>query len=91
MPCIIVSVMMMVMIIDNSEITIVALDGCHKFFKKRRTYKKKESSAFLKCNSTVYCCAYMYSIEYVFFLEYTSVFVTVDLYIARCSRTFQNF
>ena len=68
MPCIIVSVMMMVMIIDNSEITIVALDGCHKFFKKRRTYKKKkESSAFLKCNSTVYCCAYMYSIEYVFF------------------------
>ena len=59
--------MMMVMIIDNSEITIVALDGCHKFFKKRRTYKKKESSAFLKCNSTVYCCAYMYSIEYVFF------------------------
>ena len=45
MPCIIVSVMMMVMIIDNSEITIVALDGCHKFFKKRRTYKKKRSQA----------------------------------------------
>ena len=61
----------MMMIFDTLQITVVALDGCYKFFKNRRTYiKKKESSAFLKCNSTVYCCVYMYSMEW-FFLDYT--------------------
>ena len=73
MSCIIIIVMMMMMmmmIFDTLQSTVVTLDGCYKFFKNRRTYKKKESSAFLKCNSTVYCCAYMYSMEYVF-LDYT--------------------
>ena len=65
--CIIIIVMMMMMIFDTLQITVVALDGCYKFFKNRRTYiKKKESSAFLKCNSTVYCCVYMYSMEWFF-------------------------
>ena len=72
MSCIIIIVMMMMMmmmtIFDTLQITVVALDGCYKFFKNRRTYKKKkESSAFLKCNLTAYCCVYMYSMEYVFF------------------------
>ena len=57
--------MMMMMIFDTLQITVAALDECYKFFKNRRTYKKRSQVPFLKCNSTVYCCAYMYSMEYV--------------------------
>ena len=64
MPCIIIIVMMM-MIFDTFQITVVALDGCLSS-SKSVVLKKGSLSAFLKCNSTVYCCAYMYSIEYVF-------------------------
>ena len=48
MSCIIIIVMMMMMmmmtIFDTLQITVVALDGCYKFFKNRRTYKKKKRS-----------------------------------------------
>ena len=56
MPCVIIIVMMMMMmmIFDTLQITVVALDGCYKFFKNRRTYKKRSQVPFLKCNSTVY-------------------------------------
>ena len=53
MSCIIIIVMMMMMmmmtIFDTHQITVVALDGCYKFFKNRRTYKKK-------CLFKVYDC-----------------------------------
>ena len=39
--------MMMMMIFDTLQITVVALDGCYKFFKNRPTYKKKKKG--VKC------------------------------------------
>ena len=53
MSCIIIIVMMMMMmmmmtIFDTLQITVVALDGCYKFFKNRRTYIKKGVKCLFK-------------------------------------------